>query len=118
MISRKVFQSTRLAKVLLIPTLCFTLLLCGLNELTPHSLFSNFNVFSANELTVKKISGWKIRASAKLRGARSFSNLRVQKFKPCFIVGLIDQSRDISALLPVHQGLSKQGRLAWLGQPF
>ena len=30
----------------------------------------------------------------------------------------VDQSRDISALLPVHQGLSKQGRLAWLGQPF
>ena len=58
------------------------------------------------------------RAAAKLRWPRSFSNLRAQKFKPCFIVGLIDQSRDISALLPVHQGLSKQGRLAWLGQPF
>ena len=53
MISRIVFQSSRLAKLLLILTLCFTLLLCGLNELTPHSLFSKYNVFSVNELTVK-----------------------------------------------------------------
>ena len=73
MISRKVFQSSRLAKVLLIPTLCFTLLLCGLKKQTPYSLFSNFNVFSVNELTVKNNKGMEDkRAAAKLRGQEAY----------------------------------------------